>query len=147
MVFITHMSLISESSIRAGIHDHTTAYIVSENSWPTFIYKNYQADAKNLEHGLFKSKLLVMVSSLIFPTDLHLIISQGFKAIFTSLSSANEVDGNDNSANIIKNNQCAQRQLDQARVKTCAASIIGMRKVTPHVIMYATCQVIISTHL
>jgi hypothetical protein len=111
------------------------------------MYENYQADAKNLECGLFKSKLLVMVSSLIFPTYLHLIVSQGFKAIFTPPSSANKVDGDGNGANIIKNNQCAQRRLDQARVKTCVASIIGMRKVTPHVIMYATCQVIISTHL
>jgi hypothetical protein len=28
------------------------------------MYKNYTADTKNLEHGLMKSKLLVMVSSL-----------------------------------------------------------------------------------
>ncbi|KAG2124770.1 hypothetical protein BD769DRAFT_1669277 [Suillus cothurnatus] len=105
--------------VRAGICDRTTAYIVSENLWPTFMYENYQADAKNLEHGLFKSKLLVM----------------GFKAIFTPPSSANKVDGDGNGANIIKNNQCAQRRSDQARVKTCVASIIGMRKVTPHVIM------------
>jgi hypothetical protein len=54
------------SSVRAGIRDRTTAFIVSENSWPLFMYDNYEADAENLECGLFKSKLLVMVSGLIF---------------------------------------------------------------------------------
>ncbi|KAG1819464.1 hypothetical protein DFJ58DRAFT_673314, partial [Suillus subalutaceus] len=66
--------------IRTGICDRTIAYIVSENSWPSFMYENYKADANNLECGLMKSRLLIM----------------GFKAIFTSPSSANEVDGEGN---------------------------------------------------
>ncbi|KAG0701539.1 hypothetical protein DFH29DRAFT_1000182 [Suillus ampliporus] len=111
--------------IRAGIHDRTTTFIVSENSWPTFMYENYQADAKNLERGLFKSKLLVM----------------GFKAIFTSPSSANKVDGDGDGANIIENNRRARRRSDQTKVKTCVASIIGMCQVTPRAIAYATCQI------
>jgi hypothetical protein len=49
-------------SVRAGIRDRTTAFIVSENSWPSFMYDNYEANPMNLEHGLFKSKLLLMVS-------------------------------------------------------------------------------------
>ncbi|KAG1779364.1 hypothetical protein EV702DRAFT_1195327 [Suillus placidus] len=111
--------------IKAGIRDRTTTYIVSKNSWPSFMYENYEADIKNLEHGLFKSRLLVM----------------GLKAIFTSPSSANEVDGEGEGADIIENNQRAQRRSDQAKVKTCIASIIGMRKVTPRAIAYATCQI------
>jgi hypothetical protein len=51
-------------SVRAGIRDRTTEFIVSENSWPSFMYENYEADPKNLERGLFKSKLLLMVSGL-----------------------------------------------------------------------------------
>ncbi|KAG1908915.1 uncharacterized protein F5891DRAFT_936991, partial [Suillus fuscotomentosus] len=93
----------------AGIRDRTTAFIVSENSWPLFMYHNSVADPTNLECGLMRSKLLVM----------------GFKAIFTSPSSANE------------NNRRARRQSDQTKVKTCVASIIGMRKVTPRAIAYA----------
>jgi hypothetical protein len=72
---------------------------------------------------------------------------QGFKAIFTSPSSANEVDGDGDGANIIENNRRARRRSDQAKVKTCVASIIGMRKVTPRAIAYATCQVIINACL
>ncbi|KAG2049217.1 hypothetical protein BDR06DRAFT_1069805 [Suillus hirtellus] len=81
--------------VRASIHDCTTAFIISENLWPSFLYETYKADANNLERGLFKLKLLVM----------------GFKAIFTSPSSANKVDAD------------------------------GMRKVTPHAIVYAACQI------
>ncbi|KAG2055067.1 hypothetical protein BDR06DRAFT_882950, partial [Suillus hirtellus] len=97
----------------AGIHDRTAAFIVSENSWPLFMYQDYDADIKNLERGLMKSKLLIMA----------------FKAIFTSPSSANE------------NHRCAQRQSDQTKVKTCVASIIGMQKVTPRAITYTACQI------
>ncbi|KAG1898547.1 uncharacterized protein F5891DRAFT_1190619 [Suillus fuscotomentosus] len=111
--------------VRAGIRDRTTAFIVSENSWPSFMYENYEADANNLERGLFKSKLLLM----------------GFKAIFTSPSSANEVDGDGDGVDIIENNRCARRHSDQAKVKTCVASIIDMRKVTPRTIAYAVCQI------
>ncbi|KAG2119174.1 uncharacterized protein F5147DRAFT_648224 [Suillus discolor] len=87
--------------IRAGICDCTISFIVSENSWPAFMYEDYQADTKNLERGLFKSKLLVM----------------GFKAIFTSPSSANEVDGDGDGTNIIENDCRARRRSDQAKVK------------------------------
>ncbi|KAG2351937.1 hypothetical protein BDR07DRAFT_1385074 [Suillus spraguei] len=88
-------------------------------------------DPVNLEHGLMKSKLLVL----------------GFEAIFTSPSSANEVDSDGNGANILENNQHAQRQSDQAKVKTCVASIIGMRKVTPCTITYVACQASIGAYL
>ncbi|KAG1903376.1 uncharacterized protein F5891DRAFT_977942 [Suillus fuscotomentosus] len=64
----------------------------------------------------------------------------GFKAIFTSPSSANEVDGDGEGADVIENNRRARRQSDQTKVKTCIASIIGMRKVTPCAIAYAACQ-------
>ncbi|KAG1789117.1 uncharacterized protein HD556DRAFT_1447180 [Suillus plorans] len=113
------------SSVRAGIQDRTTAFIVSKNSWPLFMYQNSVADPANLECGLMRSKLLVM----------------GFKAIFTSPSSANEVDGDGEGADIIENNRHARRQSDQTKVKTCVASIIGMRKVTPRAIAYAACQI------
>ncbi|KAG1846952.1 hypothetical protein C8R48DRAFT_598315 [Suillus tomentosus] len=92
--------------VKAGIRDRTTAFIVSENSWPSFMYENYEADTKNLERGLFKSKLL-------------LITLQGLKAIFTSPSSAHEVDGEGDGADIIENNRRARKRSDQAKVKTC----------------------------
>ncbi|KAG1729819.1 hypothetical protein EDD22DRAFT_853061 [Suillus occidentalis] len=55
-------------------------------------FTRYTADPNNLEQGLFKSKLLV----------------QAFKAIFTSPSSAKEVMGDGDSANIIENNRRAK---------------------------------------
>ncbi|KAG1750614.1 uncharacterized protein EDB91DRAFT_1244192 [Suillus paluster] len=46
--------------VKAGIHDRTTEYIVSENSWPLFMYENYQVNNDHLEEGFLKSKLLVL---------------------------------------------------------------------------------------
>ncbi|KAG1797358.1 uncharacterized protein HD556DRAFT_1233471 [Suillus plorans] len=99
--------------VRAGIRDRTIDFIVSENSWPSFMYENYQADANNLEYGLMKSRLLIM----------------GFKAIFTSPSSANEVDGEGNGADIIENNRCARKRSDQARIRFALSSINSWRTV------------------
>jgi hypothetical protein len=45
-----------------------------------------------------------MVGSVYFTTGSQLIALQGFKAIFTSPSSANEVDGDGNGADVIENN-------------------------------------------
>jgi hypothetical protein len=49
------------TSVRAGIRDRTDGHIVTEMSWPAFLYQGYTADANNLEQGLFKSKILIQV--------------------------------------------------------------------------------------
>ncbi|KAG2087907.1 uncharacterized protein F5147DRAFT_587901 [Suillus discolor] len=89
-------------TIRAGIRDRTDGYIVTEMSWPTFLYERYTADENNLEEGLFKSALLV----------------QAFKSIFTSPSSAKEIDSEGDGADIIENNRHAKRQFSGKKVKT-----------------------------
>ncbi|KAG2131474.1 hypothetical protein BD769DRAFT_1666489 [Suillus cothurnatus] len=113
------------SSMKVDICDRTSDYIISENSWPLFVYENYSFSSDNLEKGLFMSKILV----------------QAFKATFTSPSSTKEADGDGDGADILENNRCAWRALNQVKVKTCVASIINMRKVTPHSIAYVVCKV------
>ncbi|KAG1875631.1 hypothetical protein DFJ58DRAFT_721451 [Suillus subalutaceus] len=116
---------LSDDRVRAGIRDRTSDHIVSENSWPLFVYENYSFNSDDLEKGLFRSKILV----------------QAFKAIFTSPSSAREVEGDGDGADILENNRHARRTLNNVKVKTCVASIINMRKVTPRTIAYIVCQV------
>lgn len=70
-----------------------------------------------------------------------LITFQAFKAIFTSPSSAREAEGDGDGADILENNRRARRKSEQAKVKTCVASIINMKKVTPRAIAYVVCQV------
>ncbi|KAG2030738.1 hypothetical protein BDR03DRAFT_877584 [Suillus americanus] len=89
--------------VKAGIRDQTTDYIVSENSWPMYTYENYRINPDNLEEGFLKSKLLVLA----------------FKAIFTSPSSAKEVDGDGDGADILENTRRARQKSDQTKVKTC----------------------------
>ncbi|KAG2138107.1 uncharacterized protein EDB93DRAFT_1253488 [Suillus bovinus] len=81
-------------------------------------------DLNNLEEGLFKSKLLV----------------QAFKAIFTSSSSAKDVAGDGDGANIIENNRCTKKDVLGKKVKTHVAQIIKMHKVSPRLIAYVLCQ-------
>ncbi|KAG1721680.1 hypothetical protein EDD22DRAFT_790626 [Suillus occidentalis] len=89
--------------VKAGIRERTMDYIVSENSWPLFVYENYVVSSSDLEQGLFKSRILV----------------QAFKATFTSPSSAREADADGDGADILENNRRAQRTLNQVKVKTC----------------------------
>jgi len=115
----------SNPTIRAGIRDRADGYVVTEMSWPAFLYDKYSADQDNLEEGLFKSTLLL----------------QAFKAIFTSPSSAKEVAGDGDGANIIENNRRAMREFHLGKkVKTHVAQIIKMRNVTPRSIAYVSCQ-------
>ncbi|KAG1718903.1 uncharacterized protein EDB91DRAFT_1258086 [Suillus paluster] len=85
----------NENRMKSGIHDRRSDYIVSENSWPLFLYENYIVDHGSLEKGLFKSKLLV----------------QGFKAIFTSPSSARAADEDGDRADILENNKRARQAI------------------------------------
>ncbi|KAG1850395.1 hypothetical protein DFJ58DRAFT_729273 [Suillus subalutaceus] len=112
-------------SVKVGICDRTSEYIVSENSWPLFVYENYQVNRNDLEEGFLKSKLLVLA----------------FKAIFTSPSSAREAEGDGYGADILENSRHARRKSEQMKVKTCVTSIINMKKVTPRAIAYVVCQV------
>ncbi|KAG1720163.1 uncharacterized protein EDB91DRAFT_1088934 [Suillus paluster] len=114
-----------QNRIKVDICNRMSECIVSENSWPLFLYENYTVNCENLEEGLFKSKLLV----------------QAFKAIFTSPSSAKEAKGDGDGADILENNRHTQWKSDQAKVKTCIASIINMKKVTSRAIAYVVCQV------
>jgi hypothetical protein len=72
---------------------------------------------------------------------LLIVTGQAFKATFTSPSSAREADGDGDGIDILENSRRARRQLNQVKVKTCVASIINMRKVTPRTIAYVICQV------
>jgi hypothetical protein len=109
------------------------------------MYEDYKVNADNLEEGFLKSKLLVLVSRCddFGGGDVLSLIAalQAFKAIFTSPSSAKEVDGDGDGADILENNRRARRKSEQGKVKTCVASIINMRKVTPRAIAYIVCQV------
>jgi hypothetical protein len=80
-----------------------------------------------------------VVSIFVIPS--LLITIQAFKAIFTSPSSARETEGDGYGADILENSRRARRKSEQTKVKTCVASIINMKKVTPRAIAYVTCQV------
>ncbi|KAG2139096.1 uncharacterized protein EDB93DRAFT_1090307 [Suillus bovinus] len=67
-------------------------------------------------------------------------VLQAFKAIFTSPSSAKEVSGDGDGANVIENNRRAKKDFSGKKVKTHVAQIIKMQKVSPCSIAYVACQ-------
>ncbi|KAG2108543.1 hypothetical protein BD769DRAFT_1392712 [Suillus cothurnatus] len=111
--------------VKAGIWDRTDGYIVTDLSFPAFVYEKYMAKPDDLEEGLFKGKILL----------------QAYKAVFTSPSSAKDVEGDGDGADIIQNNRRAHKSFNAHKVKKHVAQIIKMEKVTPRSIAYIICQV------
>ncbi|KAG1780946.1 hypothetical protein EV702DRAFT_1193774 [Suillus placidus] len=109
--------------VRAGIRNRSDGYIVTDLSFPAYLYDKYTTKPDDLEEGLFKGKILI----------------QGYKAVFTSPSSAKDVDGD--GADVISNNRRAKKSLSGIKVKKHVAQIIQMEKVTPRSIAYIACQV------
>ncbi|KAG1738690.1 hypothetical protein EDD22DRAFT_959469 [Suillus occidentalis] len=111
--------------VKAGIRDRSDGHIVMDLSFPAFVYEKYTPNADNLEEGLFKGKILL----------------QGYKAIFTSPSSAKDVKGDSDGVDVIANNWCTKKSFCGMKVKKHVMQIIKMDKVTPRSIAYAACQV------
>ncbi|KAG2086691.1 hypothetical protein BD769DRAFT_1373503 [Suillus cothurnatus] len=87
--------------VKAGIRNRSEGYIVTDMSFPTFLYDKYTANPDDLEEGLFKGKILL----------------QGYKAVFTSPSSAKDIDGDGDGADVIRNNRSAKRSSAGVKVK------------------------------
>ncbi|KAG2112424.1 hypothetical protein DEU56DRAFT_749373 [Suillus clintonianus] len=91
----------SSSLVKAGIRNRSEGHAVTEMSFPAFLYENYTANPDNLEEGLFKGKILV----------------QAYKAVFTSPSSAKDVEDDGDGADVIENNRRATRASSGAKLK------------------------------
>ncbi|KAG1732747.1 hypothetical protein EDB19DRAFT_1831234 [Suillus lakei] len=121
------------------IRDRDLDFLVTAYSWPAFLYKDYSFDSANIGKGLFCSTLLLKIHCAILRV---LLISflKAFKHVFTSPSSAKEIDGNVNGADVITAHQCHQSSENDAANRSHVANIIGMKMVTPCTIAYAACQ-------
>ncbi|KAG1758878.1 hypothetical protein EDD22DRAFT_783326 [Suillus occidentalis] len=86
--------------VKAGIRDRVDGYVVTEMSWPAFLYAKYTADQENLEEGLLQKLSIAL-------------------AIFTSPSSARDVAGDGDAANITEANRRAKKDVySSKKVKT-----------------------------
>ncbi|KAG1774801.1 hypothetical protein EV702DRAFT_973985 [Suillus placidus] len=88
-------------TVRAGIHDRSDGYVVTDLSFPAFLYKKYTANPEDLEEGLFKSKILL----------------QSYKAVITSPSSAKDIEGDGDGADVIQNNRRTKKACYEFKVK------------------------------
>ncbi|KAG2108892.1 uncharacterized protein F5147DRAFT_773225 [Suillus discolor] len=86
-----HTCRFINDAVRAAIQDHAEGYIVTDLSFPAYLYEKYTTDSDNLKEGLFKGKILI----------------QSYKVVFTSPSSAKDVEGDGDGADVIENNRRA----------------------------------------
>lgn len=57
-----HLSqLLLFTSVQAGIRDRSEGYVVTDLSFPAFLYEKYTANPDDLEEGIFKGKILLQV--------------------------------------------------------------------------------------
>ncbi|KAG2127440.1 hypothetical protein BD769DRAFT_1357273 [Suillus cothurnatus] len=87
--------------VRAGICDRSDGHIVTDLSFPAFLYDKYTANPNDLEEGLFKSRVLL----------------QAYKAVFTSPSSAKDIEGDGDGIDVIQNNRRANKSVFGVKVK------------------------------
>jgi hypothetical protein len=113
---------------------------VTDLSFPAYLYDGYTANPDDLEEGLFRGKILVQVRSTSI-AGCNLTCRQGYKAVFTSPSSAKDVEGDGDGTDIIQNNRRARKSFNGAKVKKHVAQIINLKKVTPRSIAYIACLV------
>ncbi|KAG2120176.1 hypothetical protein BD769DRAFT_1390380 [Suillus cothurnatus] len=91
--------------VRTGIQDHSEGHIVTELSFPSFLYDKYTMKLDDLGEGLFKGRILIQPSLCITP------------------SSAKEVEGNGNSADVIRDNRRASRSFTGIKVQFALSSV------------------------
>ncbi|KAG1760270.1 hypothetical protein EDD22DRAFT_781379 [Suillus occidentalis] len=87
--------------VKAGIRDRSDGHVVTDLSFLAYLYDKYTTCPDDLEEGLFKGRILI----------------QAYKAVFTSPSSAKDVEGDGDGADIIENNRRSRRSSSGIKVK------------------------------
>ncbi|KAI9570979.1 hypothetical protein HD554DRAFT_2241052 [Boletus coccyginus] len=109
----------NDTTHRQNIHELHPDFLVSAQSWPTFLYAGYHFDPQEPSKGLFKGEILV----------------KAFKAIFTSPTSADDIDNEE-----VVANSSRKRRRGERRTRPHVAALIGMKTVQPQAIAYVACQ-------
>jgi hypothetical protein len=55
-------TVLTDLRVRKNIREGHPNFMVTAQSWPTFLYKNLTVDKNDFEKGLFKSSLLLRVA-------------------------------------------------------------------------------------
>ncbi|KAF8835056.1 hypothetical protein BDN67DRAFT_913681, partial [Paxillus ammoniavirescens] len=114
------------SDAEYNIHNFHPDYLVTADSWPTFLYKNEQYNPENPSKRIFKNTLLVKT----------------FRHIFTSPGSADSnhtIDDNVGTGGGPSSDSARKRQkgLNKRHTRSHVAALLGMKAVSPRAIAYA----------
>ena len=128
-------------SVRTQIRDGHPDFIVTADSWPAFLYPNARGNVDNIELGLFRSAILLKVWNCTGWSTAAQWLPQAFKFIFTSPSSAQDIEGQEDVESHIPSSRKRSRRNQKAPTRGHVANLLGMKSVTPRAIAYVAVQV------
>jgi hypothetical protein len=130
-------------SMRRNIRDGHADFMVTAQSWPTFLYENFRVDPNDFEKGLFKSSILLKVGSggvIFLLPSLTVQSCQAFLYIFTSPSSSSDI-GIENDQPRLDSSRPRKRRKGDVSTRANVASLCNLQSVTPRSIAYIAVQV------
>lgn len=65
-VYIPHANIPATIRVRNNIREGHPDYIVTADSWPSFLYPWANGDVNNMEGGLFRSAILLKVHTILY---------------------------------------------------------------------------------
>ena len=125
--------------MRQYIRDGHPDFVVTADSWPALLFPYAKAHDGDIEHGLFQSAILVKVGPDVFRLTRNSAVLQAFKFIFTSPTSAHDINSENDLEKASRSVKRARSQ--KAPTRGNVASLLGMRSVTPRSIAYVAVQV------
>jgi len=128
-------------SVQTHICDGHPEYIVTVDSWPAFLYPKGKADILDIEKGLFHSAILLKVCSRPHETEMLIAAIQAFEFIFTSPTSALNIDCDEDVDEHVPAAWKHSRQNQKAPTHRHVANLLGMKTVTPQSLAYIAVQV------
>jgi hypothetical protein len=136
--------------VRQQIRNGHPDFVITADFWPAFLYPVAVA-SDDVEDGLFRSAILVKVAAAFtcylvdVANDVH---CQGFKFLFTSPSSAEEISSENDIIGAGQTSERQKRQKGSRKAPTCGnvTNLLGIWSVSPRAIAYVAVQVCPPVH-
>jgi hypothetical protein len=65
------LTILVTIRVRNNIREGHPDYVVTADSWPSFLYPRAKGDVNNMDSGLFRSAILLKVHIILYPETWH----------------------------------------------------------------------------
>jgi hypothetical protein len=129
--------------VRNNIREGHPDYTVTGDSWPSFLYPRAKGDVNDMERGLFRSAILLKVYINFYHETACLLTFplQAYKFIFTSPSSAQDIECQEDVDEHAPSTRNCSRRHQKGPTRGHVANLLGLKSVTPRSLAYVAVQV------